>query len=436
MDELIYLYGIMFGAILVLVSICVAVKHFIEGDKKPPSTTSPSTSTKHPTDERRPFYYAIPCFFEKSNGILDRRSKYELAQSHLLRRKNTVRGNETLFPIHVSLNESNRVAKIQFVERKYYRTIERYVQRNYVKTPVYSNWKVKEKFFDEKITLKNEVLERLQSCGNANIVPFALDIVAMIPNSELYPSWALKAFLLEEKNNAIGKVRDAFFSYEKLQAEKISKNEQLLKEQIRIKEKVVRKIQKADPKLNKGIFKKARKHFYQKNQSIASIAEQEIQEYSETIRNQKEELEKQKTDKTQKIDFYTERYDLLISKITPLPPDRINENRFTPLKSILFADYKKIIGCYVIRNTENQKCYVGQSKDVLRRIKQHFHGTVPNNQIFAEDYYTSKITNRDDLFEILIVPASEKADLDQKERALIEEYESYRIGYNRTSGNK
>lgn len=42
---------------------------------------------------------------------------------------------------------------------------------------------------------------------------------------------------------------------------------------------------------------------------------------------------------------------------------------FTPLKALSGVEYEKIIGYYVIHNIENGRCYVGQSKDVLKRIK-------------------------------------------------------------------
>ena len=79
--------------------------------------------------------------------------------------------------------------------------------------------------------------------------------------------------------------------------------------------------------------------------------------------------------------------------------------------------------------------YVGQSKDVYKRIKQHFHGTVPKNVIFAEDYYLSNIENKEKLFEIKIIPCETKDELDKLERELIIEYDALNNGYNGTSGN-
>ena len=60
---------------------------------------------------------------------------------------------------------------------------------------------------------------------------------------------------------------------------------------------------------------------------------------------------------------------------------------------------------------------------------------MPNNIIFAEDYYSSKQEHKDDLFEIKIIECSTKDELDRKEKNLIEFYDSWNKGYNGTSGN-
>ena len=100
-------------------------------------------------------------------------------------------------------------------------------------------------------------------------------------------------------------------------------------------------------------------------------------------------------------------------------------------------NYEKIIGCYVIHNVENDKYYVGQSKDVIKRItKQHFDGAKVKNIIFAEDYYKSNLENKDDLFEVKIIRCETKDELDRTEMELIEEYDSFNNGYNGTNGNK
>ena len=112
------------------------------------------------------------------------------------------------------------------------------------------------------------------------------------------------------------------------------------------------------------------------------------------------------------------------------------DDSVVPLKALSGIEYKKIVGCYLIHNRENDRYYVGQSKDVMKRLKQHFRGAVPNNVIFAQDYYSSEYEHKEDLFEVKIVPCSTKDELDWKEREYIRQYDANGSGYNSTSGNK
>ena len=76
------------------------------------------------------------------------------------------RGNEKeLAPTYkveeVKFDINSRNTKITFIETKHYRTIERHVTQNYVKYPIYSNWKTKTKKFSKSIKLTNSELETL-----------------------------------------------------------------------------------------------------------------------------------------------------------------------------------------------------------------------------------------------------------------------------------
>ena len=148
-------------------------------------------------------------------------------------------------------------------------------------------------------------------------------------------------------------------------------------------------------------------------------------------------IEQQIEDSSKKISDYNEIYRNRIATIQPLNMD-INHagDDFIPLKSISAFNKEQIIGCYIIKNNENGKCYVGQSKDVLKRLRQHFKGTEPTNIIFAKDYFSSKFEKKEDLFSVKIIPCQTKDELDRTERMLIEEYGAREIGYNSTVGNK
>ena len=147
-----------------------------------------------------------------------------------------------------------------------------------------------------------------------------------------------------------------------------------------------------------------------------------------------EKILKEKNIAAQKLVEFL-RYEKKLSQIEPLVDKIKIDSSFVKLKLLGGFAYEKIIGCYIIHNVEKDKYYVGQSKDVIKRIKQHFKGTVPNNQIFAEDYYTSCMDQKEDIFEFKIIPCNTKDELDLMERNLISQYDSWNSGYNGTSGN-
>ena len=132
-----------------------------------------------------------------------------------------------------------------------------------------------------------------------------------------------------------------------------------------------------------------------------------------------------------KIDW--EKYSSQI-KLLPEQANINNNGKFIPLKELSSFEYRKIRGCYIIRNRELDKYYVGQSKDIIKRLKTHFIQTKPHNYIFYEDWFNSKFENKEDLFEFKIIE-NNTIDLDILEKNLIEKYDSKNRGYNLTKGN-
>ncbi|MGL5640535.1 MAG: GIY-YIG nuclease family protein [Mycoplasmoidaceae bacterium] len=108
-----------------------------------------------------------------------------------------------------------------------------------------------------------------------------------------------------------------------------------------------------------------------------------------------------------------------------------DENNFMDLKKSLNHSFdEKIKGCYVIWNKTKDKYYVGQSKDIFKRIfSQHFNKGDVKNIIFARDWYNN------DLFLWRYIECETKDELDSLEQSLIEEYDAFRNGYNSTGGN-
>jgi len=374
--------------------------------------------------------------------------------------------------INIDFNTISRKVKVFLNCSQKYRTVERYVQRNYVKYPVYSAWKIKNKSIVKSIKLTNENIEKLNVHEDELIRLFADEIICSLKNDDLLPSWFLKNTLekyFTESNNKEIQLRNstktAYIDGLK------NENASLRKIEIRIakitnkKQKNAKKIFKLTQRILKnksnkksiifGILTIGIYYFFKSNK-YANILDKRLNKLttiSETIKIELEKTISEKKDEELKINSLNENeensviiykkhikefmdiYSEKLRSIIPLSEECINFTNFIPLKSFEGYKYKKIIGCYVILNNELNKCYVGQSKDIMRRLKQHFNGTVPNNIIFAKDYFNSKLETKDDLFSVKIIPLKTKDQLDDNEKALIDQYDSYDSGYNSTSGN-
>jgi predicted GIY-YIG superfamily endonuclease len=390
---------------------------------------------------------------------------------------NSQRGNEKELPPHydisrVDFNINSRITKIEILQTQQYRTIDRYVTQNYVKYPIYSDWKLRSKVIKKSIKLTNNELENLYRNRDDLIREFAKDIILAINNPDLLPSWFINEAYLEEYREIIEELNSHFKAYCDEKNKLINRCNSLIKQNetdlTTFKETLSRKnkqLAKLNNKINKieSANKNPFKYIFsffiyaylisskRKNklnnkrisfETTIKTLEQNIKNNIIDTQNQKNEItiiQNEIAEKETELKKQTEREHYLLGKkqkeVTPLPTEILQDTSFVPLKSFVGMEYQKIIGCYIIRNKENKKCYVGQSKDVLKRIRQHFKGTIPNNVIFAEDYYCALSEIRDNLFEIKIIPCETKDELDRTEKQLIEDYDAFNNGYNGTSGN-
>lgn len=86
-------------------------------------------------------------------------------------------------------------------------------------------------------------------------------------------------------------------------------------------------------------------------------------------------------------------------------------------------------GIYLITNTRNNLNYVGQSKNIQKRIKEHFSGSFKQNLLI--DYAISKESQN---FIWTILQECSEDDLNYYEQYYIYYYNSMNYGYNRTFG--
>lgn len=403
----------------------------------------------------------------------NRRAREEQASQLIEAQKNIQKELPPSFSIkNIEFNEETRNAKIIFLQKNQYRTITRYVTQNYVKHPIYSDWKYKYKEINKTVKLTNKELEYLNFNSDPLICRFANEIIAALNNEELFPSWFIRYFLEkeykekvmnwdEEKENYHNKINLKIIGFRnriKLNKTDIEETKKIQNKFFHENDKIKRKIEKIN-KSKKSFFlglvtffiytylnsNKRKQHLENKQSEIekcitnlntALIQKQEDITYCENeinLLNQDYSNKKLELEEKRKSEFAI--YSQKLKSIQPLPYDVKNNESFIPLKSFSGLTYEKIIGCYIIHNKEKDKYYVGQSKDVIRRIKQHFKGTIPNNIIFAEDYYSTKYEKKEDLFEIKIIPCASKDDLDSTEKKYIEKYNSFINGYNGTNGN-
>lgn len=95
--------------------------------------------------------------------------------------------------------------------------------------------------------------------------------------------------------------------------------------------------------------------------------------------------------------------------------------------------YDDVKGIYIIHNTTKNKYYVGQSKNIGKRIfRQHFNAIENDvkNIIFAKDWY-----NNDDFKFKVIIYGDKETNLDNLEKEYIFKYDAFNNGYNKTGGN-
>lgn len=87
-------------------------------------------------------------------------------------------------------------------------------------------------------------------------------------------------------------------------------------------------------------------------------------------------------------------------------------------------------GVYVLFNSTKNKYYVGQGKNVMDRVNNHFTGK-GNGDVYADYKYGDDFT-----IKMIPLEGSGFDSLNSLERNAILTYDAYSKGYNKTRGNK
>ena len=98
----------------------------------------------------------------------------------------------------------------------------------------------------------------------------------------------------------------------------------------------------------------------------------------------------------------------------------------------------KTCGIYKITNTITNESYIGQSKNIEKRIATHkedLENETHVNKGLQEDYNLAKTLNPDyEIFSFEIIKEAKAKDLNKEEMFWINEFNTFERGYNRTSG--
>ena len=121
----------------------------------------------------------------------------------------------------IDFNVNSRVAHIEILQSQKYRTIQKYITRNYNKYPIYSDWKIKEKKIKKTLKLTNSTLELLNNNNDNLIKMFAEEIIISLNNEELFPSWFIKIYLKKIMDYDLQNIKSEFNLFTDSQNNKI-----------------------------------------------------------------------------------------------------------------------------------------------------------------------------------------------------------------------
>lgn len=157
----------------------------------------------------------------------------------------------------------------------------------------------------------------------------------------------------------------------------------------------------------------------QRQEKLAKIAEEKLQDElkQKQIKEQKHQVALQAVKK------YRAEKEILQEKLNAI----IEHTKTESLDNILKNKESGGHGIYIIHNEVNNKFYVGQAKQCIKRIKQHF-----SIEDLAKDYL------KGDHFSVQIIPSRDLPkdyELSHMEKAAIEMFKKDKQLYNKTDGN-
>lgn len=172
-----------------------------------------------------------------------------------------------------------------------------------------------------------------------------------------------------------------------------------------------------------------------KKQKAASIEalqrEQAIQEQKDLYRLVLSNQDKQDIEFLRSIQFRISK-PRLVSML-------IWQNYVQPIakkKLPLILGSENVCGIYKIANIKNQMCYIGQAKDMRKRLNEHLKKGLGIDTPQGNKLYQAMLEDGIDSFTFELLEECSEEELNSKERYYIELYNSIDYGYNSQSGVK
>lgn len=162
----------------------------------------------------------------------------------------------------------------------------------------------------------------------------------------------------------------------------------------------------------------------------AEIDPGSIQALAEFVKAQKEQADQQRqlkelkaADQKAKLENFKQTRDQLKEKLRA----QIDAKEWHPLEKILKSADKGGIGIYILFNATKNKYYVGQAKQIYKRIREHFQ---------VEDI-ARDLLNGDEIRTMFLTANELDADyrMDHIERVGIEIFDAEKNGYNKKQGS-
>lgn len=329
------------------------------------------------------------------------------------------------------LSFNKKTNKLFFVINQYTYTpkIARYIQRNYVRTPVYEGYSKRIKV----MTKVDKVINPIRFV-NKDILELGLEkrfILSIIEKISIIPEWRKKEIELGRILNLINTTKRRIrnyhnekkaYSFKKTDFNEIPSNFwlRLILAPFTLGLSFVDYNSKKNASLNKKINKENKEwnasHKIKIDQDN-SLLSKEIVSFNERMNNIISfNWNLYRETKNQEIKPYVE------------DDDGWRDLKHSSNFSFSYLNDKK--GVYIIRNKTKDKYYVGQAKSLGVRLNQHFSNGEVRNVKFVRDW------DAGDYFCYKYFLCQTKDELDDLEKQKIEEFNSFDGGYNDTGGNK